>query len=207
MGPPPELTLFLQKEGGLADFVETGTFRGDTAAWAAGYYEKVTTIELSPYYHAAALRRFAGGSNVRALRGESSKVLEEIVPALSGPALFWLDAHWSGLDTAGQESECPLLKELEVINRSPGSHVIMVDDARLFCAPPPRPHRADHWPNLAVAVASLQDGARRHVVLFRDVFVAVPRQLKDPLVGWLQDHPTDSGKEGWLKKWWARLGL
>ena len=205
MGPPEALILALQKRLGLADFVETGTYRGDTAAWAAGHFSRVTTIELSPAFHAAAQARFHGRSEVRALQGDSSTVLQAVVPALAGPALFWLDAHWSGLDTAGREAECPLLAEIGLINASPLAHVVMVDDARLFCAPPPRPHRAEQWPDLAATLAVLHDGGRRHVVLTEDVFVAVPAGIRDFLNEWLQDNAETARTEGRFARWWKKM--
>ena len=104
MGPPEDLILALQARLRLGDFVETGTYRGDTAAWAAEHFARVTTIELSPAYCAAAQTRFRDRPGVRVLGGDSSAVLAATIPALPGPAFFWLDAHWSGLDTAGRET-------------------------------------------------------------------------------------------------------
>lgn len=205
MGPPAALVLALQQRLGLGDFVETGTYRGDTAAWAAGHFPRVTTIELSPAYGVAAQARFRDWPNVRVLGGDSSTVLAAILPALAGPAFFWLDAHWSGLDTAGRETECPLLGELALLNAAPFTHVVLVDDARLFCAPPMRPHRAELWPDLATTVALLHDGGRRHVVLFEDVLIAVPAGERDFLSGWLQDQVTAAGLESRPARWWRKL--
>lgn len=205
MGPPEALILALHTRQGYGDFIETGTYRGDTAAWAAGHFSRVTTIELAPAYHAAAQARFQAQPKVRALGGESSAVLRDVVPALTGPALFWLDAHWSGLDTAGRETECPLLAEVAVINAAPDVHTVMVDDARLFYAPPPRPHRAEQWPDLAATVAALQAGGRRHVVLFEDVFVAVPLAEREFLDTWLQDLAAVERAKGRLARWWSKF--
>ena len=205
MGPPTGLILALQERMGLGDFVETGTFRGDTAAWAAGHFSRVATIELSPVYHAAALVRFQSQPNVRALQGNSGAMLRQVVGDLTAPALFWLDAHWSGLDTAGREAECPLLDEVSVVNSSTATHAILVDDARLFCAPPPRPHRAEQWPGLAATVSALSDGGRRQVVLLDDVFVAVPADFREFLGCWLQDQATATRTEGRLARWWKKV--
>ncbi len=190
MGPPEELILGLRQRGGLDHFVETGTFRGNTAVWAAAHFRQVTTIEMSPAIHAAAKARFGSLSNVRAIEGDSRIVLGELVAGLAQPAIFWLDPHWSGLDTAGVDAECPVLEELARINASPQAHVVLVDDARLFCAPPPRPHRAEQWPDLSSLVGALAASGRRHVVLFEDVFVAVPSEEKRFLSTWLQDSAT-----------------
>ena len=206
MGPPEALVLALKKQLGIDEFIETGTYQGGTAAWAGGHFPRVTTIELSPAFHAAALVRFQPQPHVRALCGGSVAVLHEVVPALTRPALFWLDAHWSGLDTAGREAECPVLEEIAVINASPLPHVIMVDDARLFCAPPPRPHRAEHWPGLLAVGSALAAAGRRHVVLTSDVFIAVPVDAQEFLVNWFQDEaakpPVGSSR---LARWWRKL--
>jgi hypothetical protein len=209
MGPPEELILALRQRSGLDHFVETGTFRGDTAAWAAAHFPQVTTIEMSPAIHAAAKARFGSLSNVRAIEEDSSAVLGELLAGLSQPAIFWLDAHWSGLDTAGIDAECPVLHELARINASPQAHVVLVDDARLFCAPPPppRPHRAEQWPDLRSLVEALAAGGRRHVALFENVFVAVPSEQRRFLGTWLQDRATAarSRSAGRLAALWRSL--
>ncbi len=205
MGPPETLVLALQRRLGLDDFIETGTYRGETAAWAAEHFARVTTVELFPELHTAAQVRFRAKPGVRALGGDSPAVLREIVPALAGAALFWLDAHWSGLGTAGREAECPLLEEITLINAVSRTHTVLVDDARLFCAPPPRPHRAGHWPDLAATVSALGDRGRRHVVLFQDVFVAVPAGERDFLNAWLQDEAAAARPAGRLAQWWRKV--
>ena len=207
MGPPEALILALQEQLELADFVETGTYRGDTAAWASGHFARVTTIEMSPAYHAATQTRFRAQTGVRTVCGASGTVLGEVVAALSQPALFWLDAHWSGLDTAGQDAECPVLEEIAHINASPLAHAVLVDDARLFCAPPPRPHHAAQWPDLVTVVAALHDGGRRHVVLVEDVFVAVPSASREFLTAWLQDQSvaSESSSPGRRARWWRKI--
>jgi hypothetical protein len=204
MGPPEALVLALQARRRLGDFIETGTFQGNTAAWAAEHFDRVTTIELSPAYGAAAQARFRDQPKVRVLSGDSGAVLASVLPALTGPAVFWLDAHWSGLDTAGREAECPLLAEIALINAAPVTHTVLVDDARLFCAPPPRPHRAGHWPDLAATVSVLVAGGARHVVLYRDVFIAVPAADREFLNTWLQDNG-DVPPPGRLARWWKRI--
>lgn len=205
MGPPEALILALQDRLRLEDFVETGTYRGDTAAWAARHFSRVTTIELSGAYAAAAQARFRDQPRVRVLAGESSALLGAIVPSLAGPAFFWLDAHWSGLDTAGRETECPLLGELSLINAAPAPHVVLVDDARLFCSPPMRPHRAELWPDLATTVARLHHEGRRYVALCEDVLIAVPVTERDFLRAWLQDRVTATATEGRLARWWRKF--
>lgn len=205
MGPPEELILGLRQRSGIDHFVETGTFRGDTAAWAAGHFGRVTTIEMSEAIHAAVRPRFASLAKVRAIAGDSRIALGEVVAGLSRPAIFWLDAHWSGLDTAGAGAECPVLEEIALIDASPQAHLLLVDDARLFCAPPPRPHRAEEWPDLRSVVEALAGGGRRYVALFEDVFVAVPSGERPFLTAWLQDRATAARSGGRLAALWRSL--
>lgn len=206
MGPPEALILALKKRQGLDAFVETGTYHGHTAAWAANHFAQVTTIEMSPEYHAAAQTRFQAQPTVRTLCGNSGTVLSAVLRELTQPAIFWLDAHWSGVDTAGEQAECPVLEEIALINASPLTHVVLIDDARLFCAPPPRPHRADQWPGLVALIDALQHEGQRHVVMVEDVFVGVPVDQRDFLTIWLQDQgasPAPSPRR--LVRWWRKL--
>ncbi len=205
MGPPAELIFALQPRMKFDEFVETGTYLGETAAWAAAHFRRVTTIELSRQFHANAVERFRSQPHVRVLNGNSAAVLREIVPALARPTLFWLDAHWSGLDTAGREMECPLLDEIAIINAAPPVHAVFVDDARLFFSPPPRPHCAAHWPDLATTVAALAASGARYVALFEDVLIAVPNAEREFVTARLQDESTVQRSKAQRPSWWKKL--
>lgn len=205
MGPPVDLTLALQRHLRLEDFVETGTYRGETAAWAAEHFARVATIELSTEYHAAATARFRAQPQVRVLLGDSGAMLRKVAAELVGPAVFWLDAHWSGLDTAGRETECPLLAELAILNAAPTTHTLLVDDARLFAAPPPRPLRAELWPDLGAVIDALRGCGRRHVVMFEDVLIAVPATERAFLSDWVQDTLAVQRAEGRALRWWKKF--
>jgi len=129
MGPPAALTLALQRRLGIQDFIETGTFHGHTTAWAARHFNRVTTIELSPTHHTAEETRFCAQPNGRTLAGDSGVTARSVAPNLAAPAIFRLDAHWSGLDTAGREVECPVLAESALINVSSLVHVVLFENA------------------------------------------------------------------------------
>jgi hypothetical protein len=174
-GVPHRLAVLLSKPHGIKTFIETGTFTGESAAWAAGCFRRVVTIEACPTHHRKACARFAGRPNVEVRYGDSARVLAELVPTLSAPALFWLDAHWSGEGTAGRDRECPLLEEIAIINASPHAHVLLIDDARLFLAPPPPPHRPEAWPDLKRVVAALTEGDRPcTVAVVEDIILRAP---------------------------------
>lgn len=199
-GPPSSLVLAIQDQLGLEDFIETGTHRGDTAAWASDHFSRVTTIELSQEFHRRAESRLQARPNIRCLSGDSPTVLSEIVPHLSRPAMFWLDAHWSGADTAGSAEQCPVLRELAIIAKSPIEHVVLVDDARLFCAPPPAPQHPDKWPSLSTIIEALEP-RRRFIVLHEDVFLAVPLGARAFLNSSLQSAFENSRTRKRLLRW------
>jgi hypothetical protein len=171
--------LTLQKAFSLERFLETGTYRGMTAAWAAGNFDEVVTIEASSDLHDAARERHGHLPNVRWVHGDTRDVLPREVARLAGPAVVWLDSHWSGGTTYGEGDECPLLAEIETLCASPHPHHLFIDDARLFLAPPPPPHDADQWPTLVEVVTALTAGERPlEVFVIGDTFVAVPHEAK-----------------------------
>jgi hypothetical protein len=184
MGPPHELIVALsRKAGGLKTFIETGTYTGGTASWAANVFELVVTIEASQEMYNRATATHANVKNIRFVFGDSRTIIGQLAPELPAPVMFWLDAHWSGGATWGDQDECPLLSEIESINRSAHTHYILIDDARLFLAPPPAPHNADHWPTIDRVTAALNAGPHRYyIVVFEDVIIAVPGSARDTVI-------------------------
>jgi hypothetical protein len=153
-------------------------------------FSSVVTIEASEQLHALAGAQFGHLKNIRFLRGSSPAVLRQIVPTLPTPAIYWLDAHWSGGMTAGEEYECPLLEEIRAIDSHGDDAFILIDDARLFLAPPPLPHKAEQWPDLAGVLGTLREKhPSRYVVVFEDVIIAVPARAREFLIRYCRQHP------------------
>jgi len=118
---------------GLKNFIETGTFQGDMVEAQRENFHKIVTIELSDALYEAAKRRFAGYDHVHVLHGDSGALLLEAIHLIEGPALYWLDAHYSRGVTARGDQKAPILKELSIIAaRGQPDDVILIDDARLF---------------------------------------------------------------------------
>lgn len=147
--------------GDFADIktiVETGTCRGVGTQVMAKNFEQVYTIELDETLHAQTKERLHGEGlkNITFIQGDSSVRLAQLIPELDGPAVFFLDAHWSGdasvdwesskwkgyrFDTAHagdnevptSQEQVPLGEEFEAIARLfPYRGVIYVDDMDKF---------------------------------------------------------------------------
>jgi hypothetical protein len=111
-------------------FVETGTFRGDGVQRAldAGF-KKVQTIESDLGLHEKATARFFHDARVWTYCGPSETLLEVLCERIDKPAVFFLDAHWSGW---GEPTPLPLLGELRAIATRPYKDVVIIDDMRLM---------------------------------------------------------------------------
>ena len=97
------------------------------------HFDRVVSVELSAELHAKAVRQTRHRRNVELLLGDSAKVLAGVLGALRQPALFWLDAHYSGGVTALGETISPISAELDLIlGHAVRGHVVLVDDAREF---------------------------------------------------------------------------
>jgi len=172
--PPPGLFKAQTIRGyarqyGLRCLVETGTYRGNMIATLKRDFDQIYSIELSPELHAAARRRFAGDSRINLICGDSGAELPRIAQRLTGSALFWLDAHYSGGDTAQGAEGNPIMKEIACILTNSGAHVILVDDMRLFGTDPTYPP-----PEALIAKIRKIAGQRTSIEIRDDILRVVP---------------------------------
>jgi hypothetical protein len=136
-GVPHEVKIYvvqtLAQKYGADIFVETGTAHGAMTRGVQSLFNEVYTIEMMKSYHDVAKKNLAEFKHVTCLLGDSAKVLAQVVPKLNGPALFFLDAHYSGPGTARGDLDTPIVRELEIIAEfTDYSPVVVIDDARLF---------------------------------------------------------------------------
>ena len=128
----------------IDDFVETGTYLGDTLGYIAKSGVRCTSVELSRELYEAAGKRFNGYKNVSLVQGNSGQVLPELLKVINKPALFWLDGHYSSGITATAETQTPISAELQaILGHSIKRHVILIDDARCFDGKNDYPHLDD----------------------------------------------------------------
>jgi len=143
---PKNFVLTLKDEYKIKNFIETGTFQGDTSLWAADHFEKVITIEASDEYYNTCKNKFKNKNNIDLYKGLSYEVLDNLKDEyLNAPAIFWLDSHWTGEGSFGKDIIHPLLPELKVIRQTGIIHFIFIDDLR-FLSYPTRVGSGDEWP-------------------------------------------------------------
>jgi hypothetical protein len=177
--PVSNLALALAQAGGLKQFVETGTFQGDSLNWASRISSGFGPSKSARKYQAEAKAKVGPLPNVEFVLGNSADQLGRICSALTGPALFWLDAH-AGAGFFGAADNCPLLAELETcLVKARADHCILIDDARAFVAPPPPPFDHRKWPSLDEVIAVVLRRGGYHVAVISDVMTVVPVALRD----------------------------
>lgn len=135
--PPPHVKQAIVKEYqrrfGLGVLVETGTFAGGMIDAVLPRFDRIVSIELDPGWHAMAVERFRAFPQVTLLQGDSGTRLPEVLATLAEPALFWLDAHYSGPVTARGAVDSPIVQELAAIRaHAVKGHVVLIDDMRDF---------------------------------------------------------------------------
>jgi hypothetical protein len=103
-----------------AAWVESGSHLGFTSYWLAQNFPElqIHTVEIDPEFYRMSGENLEGFANVHRNLGDSRTFLREVIPTLTGPVIFWLDAHWY--------ADHPLLGECEI--------VAATDPARLPCA-------------------------------------------------------------------------
>ena len=132
----------------VQDCVETGTYKGDTSLLLAKEVcNTVHTIELSSKFANNAIKRFksiiANGTEIDSNNaqkivlheGDSGDVLNNNPVFQSLRRTMWfLDGHYSYLDTARGQDDSPVVRELEfILNRKDfEKDIILIDDAREF---------------------------------------------------------------------------
>jgi len=139
--PPPHIIkykniLHFRKKFHTSVFIESGTFLGEMDYKVRNHFKEIYSIELDDNLFRNAKERFSTYNHINIIQGDSGQVLPIILEKINTNCLFWLDGHYSEGITAKGEKVTPIEKELEAISKHMFkrklSHLIMIDDARLF---------------------------------------------------------------------------
>ena len=146
--------------------VETGTYKGTTTLKLSQSFSSVSSIEKSVKFFNAASKRLGHCPNVDLQLGDSAYHLLPLIPGPDIGCLFWLDAHFSGGLTAGEQSHCPLMSELHQILplRNASNTVILIDDSRGLIG-------KSGWPLLSELIGLLNQGGFSSIII-DDVLIA-----------------------------------
>jgi hypothetical protein len=190
-GVPKKLTTELAKKYSIKQFVETGTQYGITSIWAAAHFDHVITIEASEVLFKEVNPKLSKYSNIEHVFGDSSTVLKK--QKVGFPALFWLDAHYSGGNTFSGEN--PLMKEIDFINTLGPNVFIFIDDARFVTSK----WRGEQFCLLNELIGKLKI-YNRYIAIFEDVIIAVPEYAKESV-----DEYTDEMSEIYWEQYISKM--
>lgn len=121
-----------QQKYNYKTFIETGTCKGDMIEALKNSFQNIWSIELDDDLYKGAKKRFENEQKITVIKGDSGEILPQIINNLKEPAIFWLDAHYSGGKTAKGNKNTPILEEINAILKNAYDHIILIDDARSF---------------------------------------------------------------------------
>jgi len=136
--PPPHIVKQMaiteyQARSNYQTLVETGTYMGDMIEAQKENFSTIYSIELSEDLFKKAVKRFKQDEHVAIIKGDSEKMMPEVLKKVTKPAIFWLDGHYSAGPTARGDKDCPIYGELDAIfENKQVDHIILIDDARDF---------------------------------------------------------------------------
>lgn len=171
---PPDvkakMIVDLAKRYNLITLVETGTYDGKMVDLTLTSFNTIWTIELDEKLYTSARLKYLNNPKINVRHGDSAEVLKTILPVLEGPALFYLDAHFSGGITARGVKNTPVIEELLAIyGGARGGSAILIDDAREMSF-------AQGYPKLSEVLNLIEALLPDYVVgVVGDIIIAGPR--------------------------------
>ena len=155
-------------------FIETGTFLGETIEVVRKLFNEIYSIELNKAYYLKAKQRFIKFKHINIIQGDSSVELPKILSNISHPCLFWLDAHYSGGNTAKGKLETPIMKELHFILNHPNQdHIILIDDAQKFIG-------EDDYPTIAELKQMINEEYPERILIVKEDIIRIHNPIVQP---------------------------
>lgn len=164
--PQPLFPAIMEVLGPSFVAIETGTYKAETTKMLADFADFVITIEADFGYYQKSKETLQRFENVTILHGDSSVLIESSLPIHETNCLMWLDAHYSGGNTAGVLNHCPLMSELHHVlaSRKASNTVILIDDSRGLIG-------KSGWPLLSELIGLLSQNGFSSIII-DDVLIA-----------------------------------
>ena len=116
-------------------WIETGTYLGETTKFLSKNYSSVITIEPSTPHFYYVSKRFRKISNVRVINTTSENSFSDLLGNSKDELNIYLDGHYSGDGTFGENKITPVKEELDSIEKSLARFkklFVAIDDFRVF---------------------------------------------------------------------------